>query len=142
MRKRYPNPRLAKSILTYDVAEMAHMYGCHRNTVRNWLRMGLEPIDDRRPILVRGDVLNLFHLTRKQAAKRPCAPGEIYCPPCGTPKLPSDELVDAVRLNEKVWLITGLCPDCGRSISQRVGHARLVAFRSFQGFVERSPTDD
>ena len=80
-----PNPRLAKSILTYDVAEIAQLYGCHRNTVRHWLSLGLQPIDDRRPILVRGDVLNEFHLSRRQSAKRPCGPGEIFCPPCGAP---------------------------------------------------------
>lgn len=142
MRKRHPNPRLAKSILTYDVAEIAQLYGCHRNTVRHWLSLGLQPIDDRRPILVRGDVLNEFHLSRRQLAKRPCGLGEIFCPPCGAPKRPWEDLVDAVRTNAKVWRVSGLCPDCGRPISQRVGDVRLAAFRSFRGFVERSRHDD
>ena len=47
MRRRYPNPRLAKSLLCYDVATIARLYGCHRNTVRNWFKHGLTPIDER-----------------------------------------------------------------------------------------------
>ena len=142
MRKRLPNPRLAKSYYTYDIAEIARLYDCHRNTVRHWFRSGLEAIDSSRPLLFRGDALNAFHQGRRKATKRPCASGEIYCPPCGKPQRPSGDMVDVVRINEKLWGVSGLCPGCGRPIHQRVGAVRLAAFRTFTGFVERSGTDD
>jgi hypothetical protein len=52
MRGKNPNPRLAKSLRTYDVAEAARLYGCHCNTVRHWFKLGLRPIDDSRPMLI------------------------------------------------------------------------------------------
>ena len=32
----------------------------HKNTVRNWLKVGLQPVDDRRPILILGRELLPF----------------------------------------------------------------------------------
>ena len=130
MRRRNPNPRLAKALFTYSVAEMAALYGCHRNTVRNWLRLGLEPVDDKRPVVVRGDALNVFHASRRRKAKRPCGPAEIYCPPCHKPRRPAGDLIEIEPLNAKVWKVFGFCPDCDRMISQRVGFARLTHFRA------------
>jgi hypothetical protein len=128
MRRRHPNPRLAKSLLTYSVAEIAVLYGCHRNTVRNWIQLGLNPIDDRRPALVRGDVLNAFHAARRNAGKQPCGPGEIYCPPCHKRQRPSGDLVEWVPINGKVWKVSAVCPGCDRVMTQRVGIDRLSHF--------------
>lgn len=130
MRRRYPNPRLAKSRLTYSVADMAALYGCHRNTVRNWFRLGLQPIDARRPALVKGDVLNAFHASRRAKAKRPCGPVEIYCAPCHKPQRPVDDMVDLVAIGDKVWKVSAICPVCDRMMTQRVGIARLTHFRA------------
>lgn len=130
MRRRNPNPRLAKSRRTYSVAEIAELYGCHRGTVRNWLNRGLEPIDSGRPTLVLGRVLNEFHRSRRDAAKRPCGPAEIYCAPCHQPRRPAGDVVDCIPVNAKVWKVSGHCPDCGRALSQRVGTIRLAQFRA------------
>lgn len=128
MRRRHPNPRLAKSRRTYSVAEIAELYGCHRNTVRNWFGLGLRPIDDGRPTVVRGDVLNAFHAARRAAAKRPCGPGELYCAPCHKPQRPAGDMVEWVLINPKVWKVTAICPTCDRILSQRVGATRLAHF--------------
>jgi hypothetical protein len=130
MLRRHPNPRLAKGLFTYSVAEMAVLYGCHRNTVRSWLQLGLEPVDEKRPVLVRGNVLNAFHAARRATGKRPCGPAEIYCAPCHRPQRPSGDLVEIEPINAKVWKVTGICPSCNRMISQRVGVARLTHFRA------------
>ena len=130
MGSRRPNPRIAKSLRTYDVAEIATLYSCHRNTVRNWLKLGLTAIDDGRPTLVRGDVLNAFHAERRRAAKRPCGPGEIYCVPCRMPQRPAGGIVDCRPIRQKVWAVTGICPRCGRLLRQRAGRDRLEGFRS------------
>ena len=130
MRRRRPNPRLAKALFTYSVADMAALYDCHRNTVRSWFRLGLEPIDEKRPALVKGDVLNAFHASRRAAGKRPCGPAEIYCAPCHKPQRPAGDLVEIEPLNAKVWKVSGICPDCNRMMSQRVGGARLTHFRA------------
>ena len=45
MRKRHPNPRLAKIHRNYTVEEIANLFGVHKNSVRNWVKGGL-PISD------------------------------------------------------------------------------------------------
>lgn len=142
MHHRRPNPRLAKSRYTYNVAEIAALYGCHRNTVRHWLSQGLTPIDDGRPALVRGDVLNAFHAARRAAAKKPCAPGQLYCVPCHSPKWPAGGLIEWVPINDKVWKVTGICPTCDRVLTQRVEALRLAAFRDLAEAACRSLTNN
>ncbi|MDZ4322206.1 MAG: helix-turn-helix domain-containing protein, partial [Phenylobacterium sp.] len=63
------NPRLTKIHLAYTLAEVAELYGLHVNTVRGWIkRDGLEPIDGRRPLLIKGSVLRAFLDGRRKKA--------------------------------------------------------------------------
>jgi transposase len=55
MGSRHPNHRLAKIHRSYSVEEMAYLFSVHKNTVRNWIEQGLEPIDGQRPTVVRGE---------------------------------------------------------------------------------------
>jgi hypothetical protein len=130
MRRRYPNPTLAESHRSYTVEEIARLYDTHKNTVRNWLRSGLTPIDDLRPILVTGPCLNAFHAGRRAKAKRPCAPGELYCVPCHKPQRPAGDMAEFVPLTALTGKVRAICPDCGRLLFQRVNAARLAAFRA------------
>jgi hypothetical protein len=128
--RRYPNPKLAKALRSYDANAVAELYGCHKNTVRNWIRLGLEPIDNRRPLLVLGSKLNAFHAARRATAKRPCGPGELYCVPCRAPQRPAGDMADYVALTSKTGKLRAICPCCGRLIFQRVNAARLAVFRA------------
>ncbi len=130
MRRRQPNPTLAKRHFSYTVEEIACLYGIHKNTVRNWLRLGLTPIDDRRPIMVTGLVLNAFHASRRAKAKRPCGPGELYCVPCHKPQRPAGDMAEYYPLTATTGKLTGICPDCDRLLFQRVNAARLAAFQT------------
>jgi hypothetical protein len=49
---RHPNPRLAKIHRSYSVEEIARLFEIHKNTVRAWLRQGLQAIDGSRPTVV------------------------------------------------------------------------------------------
>ena len=73
MGKRHPNYRLVKIHRTYSVEEIARLFDKHKNTVRKWLKEGLQPIDKSRPVLALGSVLVAFFKARRMAAKRPCA---------------------------------------------------------------------
>jgi hypothetical protein len=82
MRKRHPNPRLAKIHRNYTVEEVAALFDVHKNSVRNWVKGGLPTSDDRRPMLILGRDLVAFLQARRVKNKRPCQPGEIYCMRC------------------------------------------------------------
>jgi hypothetical protein len=125
-----PRLRLAKVHHCYTIAQVAELYECHRNTVRKWLELGLEPIEPKKPILFHGQSLNEFHARRRREGKRPCAPGEIYCLPCRAPKTPAGGLFEFEEVSPGRGMVTAICPDCGRLMHQRVDHRRLQAFEA------------
>jgi hypothetical protein len=55
MGKRHPNYRLVKIHRNYSVEQIASLCVKHKNTVRAWLKGGLQSIDESRPVLVTGD---------------------------------------------------------------------------------------
>ena len=81
MGSRHPNPRLAKIHRSYSVEEIARLFRVHKNTVRAWLRSGLETIDGQRPTVARGTEIRRFLTERRRLAKQVCGPGRIYCLP-------------------------------------------------------------
>lgn len=120
--------RLAKAHRSYTIAEAAELYECHRNTVRLWMRQGLQPIGPARPLLFHGTDLNTFHANRRQEAKHPCKPGEIFCLPCRAVQRPAGGLFDYTPLTATSGKVTAICPDCGRLMHQRVNRVRLAGF--------------
>lgn len=107
-----PNHRLVKIHYSYSVEDVTALLGVHRNTVREWLRRGLPAIDKQRPLLILGSILAEFLKARRDAAKRPCAPGELYCVKCREPRLPAGGLVEFQPLREPLGNLTAICPVC------------------------------
>jgi hypothetical protein len=126
---RHPNPRLAKIHRSYSVEDLARLFRVHKNTVRNWLQQGLEPIDDQRPILIRGQEVRRFLVERRARTKQTCGPGRIYCLPCRAPKLPAGKIAECIQAGHTIGTLQGICPDCDRMIYRRVNPQKLEAIR-------------
>jgi hypothetical protein len=126
---RHPNPRLVKIHRNYSVEEIARLFGLHKNTVRNWLKLGLAAIDDRRPTLILGRELSRFLHERRQKAKQSCGPGRIFCIACRGPKVPAGKMADCTATGPLVGSLCGICPDCDRLIYRRVNLAKIDAIR-------------
>jgi hypothetical protein len=129
MGSRRPNYRLVKVHRNYSVEDISRLFGVHKNTVRNWLRLGLSAIDDRRPILVLGHELSRFFRERRQKAKQICGPGRIFCIACRAPKIPAGKVVECVPAGHSAGNLRGICPDCDRLIYRRVNITKLDAIR-------------
>lgn len=129
MRKRRPNPRLAKIHRSYTVEEAATLYGVHRNTVSHWVKKGLQTIDERRPMLILGRDLGDFLQKQRQKNKRPCQSGQIYCVRCRAPKYPAGSMADYQPITADLGTLVGLCPDCESMIYRRVNPAKLEQVR-------------
>lgn len=127
MGARHPNPRLAKIHRSYSVEEIARLFKVHKNTVRAWLRQGLQVIDGHRPTVARGEAIRSFLSARRVKAKRPCGPGRIYCLPCRAPKVPDGNLADCIANSATTGSLQGICPDCGRMIYRRVNPQKIAA---------------
>jgi len=112
--RRYPNPRLVKIHRCYAVEEIAKLFNKHKNTVRAWIKQGLQPIDGRRPTLVHGLELATFLESRRAAGKRPCPPNHMYCLKCRVPKRPAADMADYLPITETSGNLRGLCRIAGR----------------------------
>lgn len=125
MSTRHPNHRLVKIRRNYTVEEIALLFGKHKNTVRNWLRDGLEVIDDRRPALVLGSTLAEFLKKRRRRNKRTLKPGEIYCVRCRVAVKPAGGMADCVQVAHMTGNLRGICPHCDLLIHRCVNLAKI-----------------
>jgi hypothetical protein len=126
---RHPNPQLVKVHRNYSVDDIARLFRVHKNTVRNWLKRGLCPIDDRRPTLILGRELRRFLSERRQKAKQTCGPGQIYCLACRAPKEPAGNMADCTPTGPQGGNLCGICPDCNGLIYRRVNLAKIGEVR-------------
>ena len=109
--------------------DLARLFKVHKNTVRNWFKHGLEPIDDQRPILFRGQDVRRFLTERRSRARQACGPGRIYCLPCRAPKVPAGKIADCIQTSATTGALQGICPDCDRIIYRRVNPQKLNGVR-------------
>lgn len=129
MSQRLPNPRLAKIHRNYTVEEVASLYEVHRNTVRSWIKNGLQTCDARRPVLILGADLSAFLTQKRKKNKKPCAPGEIYCMRCRVPRSPALGMAEYQPLTLASGNLMGLCPECDCLMYRRVSVEKLNAIR-------------
>ena len=129
MRKRHPNPRLAKIHRNYTVDEVAQLFDVHRNTVREWVKRGLPTSDGRRPMLILGRDLVAFLTARRGKNKRTCQPGELYCMRCRAPRAPAGDMVDYVALTATLGNLVAICSACEAMMYRRVSLAKLEHVR-------------
>jgi hypothetical protein len=126
---RHPNPKLAKIHRSYSVEDVSRLFKIHKNTVRNWLKQGLQSIDDQRPTLIRGSELARFLTERRASSKQKCGPGHIYCLPCRAAKVPAGKFAECVPASTTTGSLNGICPDCDRMIYRRLNPQKLDAVR-------------
>jgi hypothetical protein len=122
------NPRLVKTLRTYSVEDVADLFGVHKNTVLNWRKNGLSPIDDRRPMLFSGATLAIFLKAKRIKNKQPCKPGEIYCMRCRAPRKPAGGMADYQPVTATVGNLQAICPACEAIMNRRISLAKLELF--------------
>lgn len=123
--KRRFNPRRAKIHRSYTVEEVARTFGVHKQTVRNWIKVGLASLTDKRPHLILGRELLDFHTRRRQAGKQKCRRGELYCLRCRSPKCPAGDMLDYLPMNLVSGNLRGICPTCDGLVHRRVSLAKI-----------------
>jgi hypothetical protein len=121
------NPRRVKIHRSYTVGEVARVLGAHKNTVRAWLRDGLEPIDQRRPVLIQGGLLARYLDLCRKRRRQPCRPGELYCFRCRMPKAAAHGTVDYLPVTPSSGNLMALCADCGTRMFRRASLRKLAA---------------
>jgi hypothetical protein len=128
LRKRHPNYRLVKSHRNYAVEEIARLLDVHKNTVRVWVKAGLQTIDDKRPMLILGQELIAFLQQRRARKRHPCEPGQMYCFRCRLPKFPGGGMVEYRPTTKTVGNLTAICPDCNCLMHRLVNMTKIADF--------------
>lgn len=119
------DPRRIRIHRSYTIEDVASLLGCHKNTVRSWMKLGLAPLSDgKRPLLLQGADVRAFLQTRRAKAKRRCAPDEMYCFKCRRPRRPAGGMLDYQR-DTFGGRLSGLCSECSTLMFKRVS-ATLV----------------
>ena len=129
MGKRYPNHRLVKIHRNYTVEEIARLFSMHKNTILRWIKDGLVTIDNKRPMLILGDVLVEFIKKRRTKNKQTCKPGELYCVRCHVPRPAGEDMAEYSPINEKTGNLIAICPACYSTMNRRVSLAKIGEVR-------------
>lgn len=130
VKRQRPNPRLVKLHRNYEVADIAKLFGIHRNTVRTWIKQGLPVCDNRRPQLITGSALREFLQAKRAKNKCTCQPGELYCFGCRQPRKPAGDMADFAPVTAKVGKLTAICPVCECLMHKRIGMAEFAQIRT------------
>ena len=128
-RRSRANPRLVRGYRSYTVAEVARTFGIHKNTVCQWFEAGLARNDDQRPILILGSDLKSFLTDRRGRSKRKCAPGEMYCIRCRSPKKAAGRTADYVPITPTLGNLKEICPDCELVMNRRASRESVELIR-------------
>ena len=123
------DPRRVKIHRSYSVDEIARLLGVHKNTVRGWLRTGLQAIDDARPRLVRGEDLRTYLNGQIAARRRPCGRGEMFCFRCRIPRSPAGPALYRSK-TALLGCLEGVCAVCGGRINRRASVSTLPSLIS------------
>ena len=120
------NPRRVKIHRSYTVEEAARLVRVHKNTVRVWIKAGLQTIDERRPTLILGRELARFLHERHQHTRQRCQPGQLYCVRCRAPKDPAARMAEYVPITPSSGNLKGRCGTCGTVMWRRVSLRNLT----------------
>ena len=119
------NPRRVKVHRTYTVEEAARLFRVHKNTVRDWLKVGLPKVDGRRPTLILGRQLASFIHSRRERRRQRCRAAELYCFRCRAPKRPAAGTAEYLPLTTGSGNLRARCADCGTRMYRRVSFHKL-----------------
>ncbi len=121
------NPRRAKLHRSYTVTELGIVVGRHKHTVRGWIKKGLPVVSGAKPTLILGSDFQEWWSEQREAAKRPCQPGQMYCFKCREPKRPALGMVEYAATNAATGNLKALCETCETMMHQRARLANIAA---------------
>jgi hypothetical protein len=121
------NARRVKIHRCYSVDEAARLLKVHKNTVRMWIKVGLQTVDARRPTLILGRELARFLHDRRQRSRKRCQPGQLYCVRCRAPTDPAARSAEYVPVTPKTGNLRAQCGACGTIAWRRVALQSLAA---------------
>ena len=133
-RRRRVDPRRIKIHRSYTVEQLAQLLDCHKNSVRLWIKQGLDILDDgRRPLMIQGSVARQFLEEKRRSRRRRCLPHELYCLSCREPRLPAGRKAFFRPCPARAGLLEATCSTCGTRMFKCVS---ATTFATLQGSLD------
>ena len=129
MNRSYKNAR-PKRNLVYSVADLLVLYKIGRNTLTNWIKSGLRPVDDKRPQLFRGTELIRFHVDRALSTRCELRSSEFMCMVCKSRVVPDIGAVEINVTKNGKYLASARCPDCGAVVMRLLSVSTCDAYKT------------
>ncbi len=114
------SPSRIKSNRNYTVIDISETLGVHPKTVRNWIRVGLPVVDNKRPILINGADLKVHFKQKRKAIMFEYEVHEMCCFRCKQPMKPTIESVFFIAKPAGMAHMTGMCEECGCRMNKYV----------------------
>ncbi|MEZ5358279.1 MAG: helix-turn-helix domain-containing protein [Candidatus Zixiibacteriota bacterium] len=131
MGKKY-NLGLIRGNRSYSVNEIVDLFNVCNETIRNWSRSGLVPINPgERPLLFLGKDIKSFLVKRRVIHKCPLRENEIYCIKCKTGSPPKAGSLQIIKTDKQfsqgnfLTIIKGECPHCGNLMHRFTSSRKL-----------------
>lgn len=122
MKKTY-HPHHLKAKRSYSSEELAETLHVHRQTVRQWHKAGLRPLEGSlSPLLFLGSEVKDFIKKQNNKHKVKMQPDELYCLGCKKPVKPLTTTVTDrgffLGNGSEAILTQATCPDCGCQLNR------------------------
>ena len=106
------DPTKVRKHWVYSRDDLKEMYGVSDSTILNWIRAGLEPVDNKRSQLFAGYKVRQFITRMRWPDGRPPQDGRIHCPVCLGFKTLITGTIKTFAADTNCLLVTGMCTDC------------------------------
>ncbi len=99
--------------ICYSAEDLATHFGVHIQTVREWVRKGLSPIDNNKPALFMGAAVIQFINALNDQRKIATAFNEFYCVSCHHAHTPGQNTIELKQDSGGFIRATGVCSKSG-----------------------------
>lgn len=113
----------------YSVGDVLELYSCSRNTLSNWVGIGLRPSPSPGQQLFRGSELARFHEIRRAKSRKDLANGEFLCVACKAAVAPFPSAME-IGTQRNPNFATGRCPDCGATVHKILNDTECTALKN------------
>ena len=119
------DPTKARRHWVYTREELCALFEVCDNTITNWIRRGLEPVDNKRRQLFAGYKVRLFLTEQRWPKGRPPEKGRIFCSGCLGFKALVADTIQTGAAESRCLSVTGMCMDCHNMLQVNITPSTL-----------------
>ncbi|MER9722612.1 MULTISPECIES: site-specific integrase [unclassified Mesorhizobium] len=129
MKKRRPDYRKIRATKSYTIAELAAATEREDATVREWIKDGLQPMDELQPTMLFGWVVRAWLHEKWEKRRNPCPPGMMHCLGCKVARRPLQGSVMILPTRAGATQVGAVCIHCGSKMNRTMTNSDAAHFQ-------------